>query len=387
MSGKWNSGVIIVLAMSMIHLFSGLALLAEEVYIPDTSLRETIRLHLGLAENQPITDTDMLTFDRLSVEASNLTGLEYARNLTDLYVYTPASLDLSPITGLTSIELLAIDALCPLQNVATLGTLSGMYSLNIQGGLNNADLLHIGQLNNVWDLGLTYTPIDNISPLSGLTQLTHLNLSGTAVTDMTQLNPFQDLVSLRLSDLGLTSIADLPTFTDLRSLNLTDNSIENIGPLSRFQGLQYLSLGWNQLEDISPLSALEEMVVLFLVGNDIPDISALAGMNDLVAAFLDGNMISDLEPLSGKHLDVLELSANQIVNIEPLTRSQIDSSLYLEANPLGPEAYEQHIPMLLAANPGLIIDYDPAPEPGSVWLILCGLADLLTRPRRRASRP
>ena len=105
----------------------------QVVTIPDANLREVIRDALGLPAGAAITSDAMLKLTELLAwgrEITDLTGLEYATNLTGLNLDNHPISNLSPIAGLIQLK---------------------------------------------W-LGLSHTDVSDISPLASLTQLVKLNL-------------------------------------------------------------------------------------------------------------------------------------------------------------------------------------------------------------------
>ena len=81
----------------------GLAGGAEDVAIPDDVVRKRIELALGKAEGEPVTVAEMATLTSLDlsrVVVTDLTGLEHAVNLRELFLGGNAIADLSPLDGL-----------------------------------------------------------------------------------------------------------------------------------------------------------------------------------------------------------------------------------------------------------------------------------------------
>ena len=81
----------------------GLAGGAEDVAIPDDVVRKRIELALGKAEGESVTVAEMATLTSLDlsrVVVTDLTGLEHAVNLRELFLGGNAIADLSPLDGL-----------------------------------------------------------------------------------------------------------------------------------------------------------------------------------------------------------------------------------------------------------------------------------------------
>ena len=172
------------------------------VNIPDANLRAAIAAELGKVPNAPITPDEMATLTVLEARDQgirDLTGLEFATNLETL----------------------------------SLGE-------NAETEINSND-------------------ISNLSPLSGLTNLTTLNLNRNNVSD----------------------ISPLASLTNLTWLVLWDNSASDLSPLSRLTNLAGLDLNGNGVSDISALASLTNLTWLVLMVNSISDISPLVANTGL----------------------------------------------------------------------------------------------------------
>ena len=127
-----------------------------QVSIPDANLRSGIEHALGKASAAPITQADMATLDTIDDPSfwgqgiSDLTGLEYAINLTYLDIFDNNISDISPLAGLTQLETLYLSR----NKIVDISPLAGLTKLV------NVDL----RRNRIRDL----------TPLAGLTNLSHV---------------------------------------------------------------------------------------------------------------------------------------------------------------------------------------------------------------------
>ena len=228
------------------------------VNIVDANLRAVIAEALGKAPNAPITPDEMATLTILGAANKgirNLAGLEFATNLTRL--------DL---------------------------------------GVERVD----GRLVNSND-------ISNLSPLSGLTDLTRLWLEANSITDVSPLSDLTDLTFLYLYANSITDVSPLSGLTRLEILSLSTNSITDISPLSGLTDLTRLWLYANNIADVSPLSDLTRLEILNLSANNIADVSPLSGLTQLEEMNLKSNIITDVSPLSGlTNLTWLDLRGNPL---------------------------------------------------------------------------
>ena len=256
-----------------------------EVSIPDDNLAVAIRETLGLPTDAVITADAMLDLTRLGAPGkgiTDLTGLEHATNLTSLY------------------------------------------------------------LGDTWVNRETHTnPISDVSPLSGLTQLTELGLSWTAVSDVSPLS-------------GLTQ---------LEVLHLRSTAVSDVSPLAALTRLTFLDLHRAAISDVSPLAGLTQLRSLYLDNTAVSDVSPLAALTRLTWLYLNGNAVSDVSPLAG------------------LTQLQ---TLELQNCPLNADAYQTHIPAIQANGTEVAFDpFKPIHLQQVPWLVSL----IYFRPSDRPVRP
>ncbi|MDA7517180.1 hypothetical protein N8499_02960, partial [Akkermansiaceae bacterium] len=163
--------------------------------------------------------------------------------------------------------------------------------------------------------------LQDLSPLSGLTQLTSLNFVGCeALTDLSPLSGLTQLTSLgflssrvdrvrlRSGDLtmisckGLTDLTPLSGLTQLTSLIFERcRALTDLSPLSGLTQLTSLNLESCKASDLSPLSGLRQLTSLnFSVCNSVTDLTPLSGLRQLTGLNLSFcSSLADLTPLSG----------------------------------------------------------------------------------------
>ena len=288
------------------------------VTIPDANLRAAIEAALGKASGATITVADMKTLTELPVpgaDISDLTGLEFAANLTGLNLqYNYGITDVSPLSGLTNLKTFILGC-NRFTDLSTLSGLTNLTDLNI-GGNDFTDISWLSGLTNLTDLNIGNNDIADISPLAGLINLTELGLGGNDLTDISPLAGLTNLSYLVLLRNNLTDISPLAGLTNLDYLDLRHNNITDISPLSGLTNLTTLWLQNNDLTDISSLSGLTNLDYLDLADNDLTDISSLSGLTNLRYLDLGGNNITDKPLLAGlTQLYYLRLGFNNITDI------------------------------------------------------------------------
>ena len=195
--------------------------------IPDANLRAAIEAALGKVSGAPITAADMETLTHLTARdagVSDLTGLEFATNLTELQLdYNRRISDVSPLAGLTSLTELSL----------RFNTITDVSSL---GGLPNLKWLH-----------LAANEITDVSSLGGLPNLTNLELDANRITDVSVLGGLPNLTNLQLEQNAITDASGVGDLANLVILQLAFNAITDVSLLERLTNLQYLDLQGNPL--------------------------------------------------------------------------------------------------------------------------------------------
>ena len=173
------------------------------VSIPDPNLHNIIRKVFSKTVGSPIHAFEMESLGWIDGRNSNiisLTGLEFATNLTHLYLHDQ----------------------------------------------------------KVWGVWVNSNAITDLSPLAGLTNLTDLYLGNNAITDILPLAGLANLTKLILYENTITDISPLAGLTTLTELVLWENNITDVSPLEGLINLIRLEISDNPIQDTSPLCTLQE---------------------------------------------------------------------------------------------------------------------------------
>ena len=280
---------------------------AQTVNIPDPNLRAAIEKALGKASGASITAADMAKLIELTAQDANisdLTGLEYATNLTGLYL------------GAEWVE-----------------------------------------AERNW---INSNSISNLSPLAGLTNLRELDLANNSISDISTVARLTNLTRLELMYNSISDISAVAGLTNLSTLRLYNNSISDISALAGLTNLTWLELWNNDISDISAVVGLTNLTWMVLGSNAISDISAVAGLTNLSTLRLYNNSISDISALAGlTKLTSLHLGYNTISDISALVANAgfgNEDRVYLWGNPLSYQSIHTHIPALQAR--GVTVEFD-----------------------------
>jgi len=207
---------------------------------------------------------------------SDISGIEYCRNLTFLDI--------------------SFNDICDVSNLSGLANLKALKTLKISK-INITDISALSELTNLEYLIIGNNPISDLSPIARLTNLTVLWIPNTQVTDI---EPLRNLVNLE----------------ELNLFNMP-NAIEDLSPLAELRNLKDLRIGLrqynqsrgSQLQAVGHLTNLETLLMEIYTdeSNDISPLSNLVNLKELV---LNGGApggvfnLSDLSPL--RHLRKLE---------------------------------------------------------------------------------
>ena len=191
-----------------------------QVQIPDPNLRAAIAEELGKSVNAPITAEDMEGLTFLSkIEGQgirDLTGLQFATNLSSIRIDGSKVSDLSPIAGLTQLKRIDIDFTDPPSIIHDAKQLSRLVNLTFLALHGVEDLTPLAGLPKLEQLFVSHPNIRDLSPLAGLInlELIHLELihmSGALISD---LSPLAGLTKLEHVYLPGGDISDLTLWRD-----------------------------------------------------------------------------------------------------------------------------------------------------------------------------
>ena len=280
------------------------------IEIPDPNLRAVLEETLGTKTIRPTTMAKLTTLKTSNRGIRNLTGLEFAINLKELWISRNPISDLSPLSGCT----------------------------------------------NLVGLGAWNVPVSDLSPLASLKKLRWLEFVDGSISNLSPLSALTNLRRLVLYTQDISDISPLANLTNLTLIRMTHNDIKNLSPLYQLTNLTAVFLYDNQISDLTPLSKLHKLETLNLCDNKISDISPLRNLTSLSSLGLCRNKISDISPLAGlTNLDTLDLARNNISTVSPISKlvnlRQLDVT-YNQINDITPLAPLDSLDILWGENPG-----------------------------------
>jgi len=199
------------------------------VEFPDENMEEAVRDKI----NKP--DGDLYLSDIIAIEELNaskkdiesIEGIQYLKNLAELYFRSNAVSDISVLENLTYLEMLEF---------------------------TNNEVSDIGVLENLTNLeGLYFSnnEVSDISVLENLTNLERLSFSNNEVSNISVLENLTELELLAFSNNEVSDISVLENLTELKQLNFEYNEVDNITALVKNNGLgegDYIDMQENYLD-------------------------------------------------------------------------------------------------------------------------------------------
>ena len=221
-------------------------------------------------------------------------------------------------------------------SVSDISPVAGLTKLTHLGFVDNnviSDISALAGLTNLTALWVNGNNISDISPLAGLTKLSRLGLDNNNISDISALAGLTNLSLLNLRSNSILDISPLANLTKLTKLRLGGNSVSDISAVAGLTQLESLSLWANSISNSSPVEGLTNLTELNLSGNSISSIVSVAGLTQMTWLHLQSNRISDISALAGlTNLTALRLDRNSISDISALSSLTHLTELRLDRN-------------------------------------------------------
>ncbi len=241
------------------------------VSFDDPNLRIAVMNKLSLNPNDynlP-TDVNMLKLTYLDANhhgISNLNGLNYATNLTALYLQDNNITNLTPLSGLKKMQYLSLWDNNDVNNLAPLADMNNLLSFWAHH-CKIKDINVVSKFTKLQSLHLGYNLVSDVNAIRGLTPLLYLNLSHNHVTDINSLENLTNLIYLYLSYNNIPDINAVSGMNKLVEVGLTDVNLIDISPLADVNKIKYVWLGYNKITDIYALTKDVNFITLNLSFN------------------------------------------------------------------------------------------------------------------------
>ncbi|MBQ1466011.1 MAG: leucine-rich repeat domain-containing protein [Eubacteriaceae bacterium] len=269
---------------------------ASDIYVPDEALRRALQ-SAARAENLTVEAMFSLptSLDLSSLGISDLTGLEYAINVTELNISGNTVSSLYPIRNLYNLKKLDYSSN---QVPAVPAWIFTARSLSYVNGSSNGSTSVEGfsLCSNVLDSQyLENNMLSDLPDMSALTSLDTLSLAG---------NKFSTFPSAVLG------------FTGLKILSMSNNALTEVPDLSSFGSLNTIYLDTNRLSTVPEgLEKIPTLTDVYLFSNEITEIrDGLMDSSSIISLYLYFNSIQVLPSklVTMPSLKNLDVSFNMI---------------------------------------------------------------------------
>ena len=330
------------ISLMLLMLFSLPATLnaapGDLVNMPDAQLRQAIIDTLALGGDPTEADMALLTtitIDGGSYLVSDLTGIEYAVNLTELLFTNQLLSDFSPLASLTLME-----------------------NLDFTDCSNLSDISFISTMVNLVELIASNCIIEDISPLSNLTLVSNLRLDNNLVKDI---SPLVSYVNTGV-DLTYNQIEDLSPFRYVVpiggfNIDVLDNPL-NVGSTCIIAPEIQISLTYDDFflftcsDFVYIADSNLEQAIEATLGVPDPTPADFELLTTLNASSLGITDLSGLE--AAVNLVTLNLSNNAFTSLAPIQYLGELTSLDVTLNTLDAPSNCEMIPLLKERNSALI---------------------------------
>lgn len=297
----------------------------------DPFLEEAVKASLSLSPSEDVTEENILELRFLEWYYGNitdLTGLEYAINLSKITLTGNNISSLQPLVNLenlTSIGLsnnpIAISEVLLLENVLELDLSGNHYGEEIN------KLAKYSNMTNLWlnDCGLT-----NIDFVQDMEELIWLRVMDNQITSLNSLSS-NSLTGLWATNNALTTLEDVSNFGSLRGIFLEGNQLESIDVLQNVATLERIYAHNNNVSSVN-MSHNDSLQYIFLNNNNISMLN-LNTMSSLLTFDGRSNSIRQLDGLSDlPSLTHLYLYDNEITNLSGIEALSSLTLLHLQSN-------------------------------------------------------
>lgn len=205
-------------------------------------IEQAVRAVLGKAEDEPITETDLL-------------------NVSELYIYGDQAVADSPSFDELGTHMALNDGVLKNGGLTSLDDLSQCKNLRtVRIVLEDlTDISPLAGLESLETVDLRHNPLADVSPLGSLPALKLLSLYETHVSDLSSLSGCKMLENVDIGKTWITSFETLEGLTSIRELYMRETPLQTLSGIESLTYLEVVELSTVADGDLSPLLALPQL--------------------------------------------------------------------------------------------------------------------------------
>lgn len=218
------------------------------VVFQEPMIEQAVRLQLGKAADEPVTQEDLLSVTGLYIFGDSLIGgNEEALHTEAKRLFDSNEMREGPIHSLADLSQMPNlkQVLISMQRITDISPLARLSNLEVVDIKNNpvTDISPLGELKFLKRVTLFDTRVTDLSPLSLCPMLSELDAGKLPVQSPAAFEGLDGLRTLRLSETSLVTLAGIEAFTQLETFAVGDVVDGDLTPLLALPDLKDVSLG------------------------------------------------------------------------------------------------------------------------------------------------
>lgn len=227
--------------------------------------------------------------------------------------------------------------------------------VDISGDTLIDNLEPLSELTNILYLNCSNTLVSDINPIRNLNEIIKLDISHTNITDISNLKYINGIQNIKADSMHLSDISVVGLFNNLNNLSISNTDVYDISSLSGCNNLSNLNISNTKIKNLEALKDLKSLSDLNIGNNRINDLSPLQGLVNLQFLNIDKTDVIDLSPLSGlDKLNELSCCNTEIKSLEPLNNLPHLNKIYCDSTFINKETAD----IFMSVNPRVLVIYE-----------------------------
>lgn len=296
-----------------------------------------VKKEIALQDSFMIVGNDTMSMDRID----------------ELYGHSPDTIVYIDEVVSRWVEDTVITSLSPIYE--TLQQIAKTTEVNVAGDKNIEDLNPLSELSELRFLNCSDTKVSDINPIRNLNKIKELNISGTEISDISNLKYANVVQVFKADNTQISDISVVSFFKDLNNLSLANTNVSDINPLTVCINLTTLNLSGTQITNLAPLTNLLNLYDLDISNTLVSNISPLHALVNLHFLNIEGTQVTDLAPLNNLDgLNEINFSNTQISDLMPLDKMSRLSKIYCDNSLVDKKMTDT----FMSSNPNVLVIYE-----------------------------